>query len=29
MHVIQLCKAETEKSQCQADSKKDQEDLKL
>lgn len=29
MHVIQLQKVETEKSKCQAESKKDQEDSKL
>lgn len=29
MHVIQLCNVETEKSKCQAESKKDQEDSKL
>lgn len=29
MHAIQLCKVETEKSKCQAESKKDQKDLKL
>lgn len=29
MHVIQLRKVETEKSKCQAELKKDQEDSKL